>query len=104
MSFSAYSQVLTPFDTTIAGNRYKFYVNSFSYSFNGDSTFTYKGVCEYKINKKIYFIEYSGSIEGKLIDVTVNQNQCNFTYTKQLLKAILKQRALYLIGESEQKK
>lgn len=93
------AQVFTPLDTTISGIRYKFYVNSISYSLNGDSTFTYRGTCEYKPAKKTYYTTFEGTIKGKLITVVVNTNQCRFEFSRSQLKAILKSNALTLIGE-----
>jgi hypothetical protein len=100
MSFFVKAQVFTPLDTTISGVRYKFFVHSISYSLNGDSLFTYRGVCEYKVNKKTFFMDYNGVIKGNLITVVTNQNQCRFEYTRAQLKAILKTDALLLIGET----
>jgi len=101
MSFVLKAQVFTPFDTTISGTRYKFFVNSIAYSLQGDSTFTYRGICEYKVNKKTFVMDFTGQIKGSRIEVVQLPNTCRFVYTQSLLKAILREDALILIGENE---
>ncbi len=102
IGFIVKAQVFTPFDTTISGTRYKFFVNSIAYSLNGDSTFYYRGICEYKVNKKTFVMDFSGNTHGNRIGVIQAANTCRFDYTQSLLKAILREDALVLIGETEQ--
>jgi len=97
------AQMLTPFDTTIVGVHYHFYVTSQNQSFLGDSTYYYTGTCAYRVGKKNYTDPFCGSIRGQDIGLSVNTNTCNVAYTNKLLKRKFKEAAILFLNETEAK-